>query len=1274
MKNNPVTFLMFALVSVAFSAVADDADYSGPEWSLAPLPPVLTAAAQITLDTYSNSDSALVEQKSVRVYQADGTGECQDETFTKVLTEKGKRDNREFSMSLMLPYFTVSVPKMEVIKPDGTITPVDVPANSKESIDESQMSENIYDPNMRVFTVNIPQLDVGDIVHVVARQTIHRSIMPAEFDDENIFEGSSYIRHVSYEVFAPTNLPLASIGLRDQVPGTATSTIQTNGATVDYHWEINNVPRMFDEPNMPPYDEVLQRLFVSTVPTWQDISKWYWNLSKPHLDAYTPAMQQTNDLLIAGMTNNLDKVKAIFYYVSRNIQYMGITPETNRPGFEPHDVSITFEKKYGVCRDKAGLLVEMLRLAGFNAYPTLINIGAKRDQQVPQPDFDHAIVCVELTPGQYTLMDPTDEHTRELLPSQDCNRSYLVCKPEGETLLVSPVPPADEHLLLVNTSGTLDANGTLSATSDFSFNGVNDDAYRNAFSQMRPDEVKRFFEERLKEAIPDFKLVSLKLTPENMMDITVPLRAELAYTASGLTANGGDKSIVSLPWLAKDVGVVNRVLIGVVGLQKRKYPLETEVTCGIREEMSLKLTGPFSSPLDIPQFSTVNDDGVACDENISVTNGILSGSREFVLKTVEFYPDQYLRLKQTLKDLDHDMRKNLIMALNSSVPEKMVASNRSPAPAADSDAEILYSHKTLEIKDAHTAVYHVKYSKRILTYNGKITESAVKINYNPACADAKIVSAVVTLPDGSRQEISADEINAMDQAWNPGAKRYTGGKVLVASLPGVEVGSVIEVEYEVTMHDLTYLADFESFQFPQTLDQKTFTLTAPTGLKVHTLIAGAPDIISGHQQAANGAVTYDWQATNVDALPSEEQLPPRWSYDSGVQYYVGDISDYWKSLNSAMLMHAQNDTNAAALARQLTASAKTKLDEARAIRDFIAQNIRDGGPAFTELPLSQLSDADTTLADGYGHAADRAILYYAMLSAAGFRPEFFMASGLPPVQGISSIARSFPLPDDFQAPLVRITVDGEGYYLNDTDQYSQLGTTGFDGKLAVALAQQRMDTIHAAKDCADKTETDYAVTLAADGQAQIQVSKYFYGQDYNSGHKYFAELPPEERNHYFQEAVSRVAQGARAVGDLTTRFDTYPGLEEFTVELDNYGVVDGNYLYFNLPFTLSFLDTAADQRSLPLFIADENESVVRAQINLPAGYHQTEIVPKSENLIAPGGSQVAITRKDSNGQCVIMDDFTTRPAIISAQGYPKLLDIQSALGEKSERTFLLEHE
>ncbi|HEY5043340.1 MAG TPA: DUF3857 domain-containing protein, partial [Verrucomicrobiae bacterium] len=1142
----------------------------------------------------------------------------------------------------------------------------------KESIDDSQMAENIYDPNIRVLRVNIPQLEIGDLVHTVARQTVERSIMPDEYDEENIFEGDNYIHHVAYEVHAPLNLPLQRIALRAEIPGTVASTIHTNANAIVYHWEVNNVPQMFDEPSMPPYDMVLQRLFVSTVPDWQTISKWYWNLSLPHLEKFTPEMQQTNANLIANQPTDLDKVKAIFYYVSKNIRYMGLTPEKDRPGFEPHDVSLTFDKKYGVCRDKAGLLVEMLRMAGFNAYPVLINVGARRDKEVPEPDFNHAIVCVELKKGEYTLMDPTDENTRDLLPSYDCNRSYLVCRPEGETLLVSPVPPPEKHMLIVKTTGTLSTAGRLQATSELSFEGVNDDAYRNLFSHLKPDDERRFFEQRLKEVMPGARVESLKITPQNVLDVSVPLHAELKFSATGLTASGDDKSVVSLPWITRDLGVASRILLDSIGLATRKYPLQTEVTCGVQEEVSLKLGNGFAAPISIPAFASVDDDCVDYQEHAAYQNGSLDCTREFKLKTVEFSPAEYLKLKQVLKDMAYDGRKNLILALKPhAVTTAAAAKNRPGQSLVESDAEILTSHKTLKVTDPHTAVYTVAYSKRILNYGGKIREADIKIDYNPACEEARIIHAVVISKTGARHEISPGEINVMDQGWNPSAKRYTGGKVLVADLPGVEIGSTIEVEFQITMKDLPFLAGFEPFQFPDALDKKSFELIARTNVIVSEMTTGG---LKKRDEIANGLQTIQWQSKKVKALPAETQVPPAWNYEPGVDYFVGNPADYWKALNDAMLAHSQKSTQAAAMARQLTSAAKTKLDAIKAIRDFIAVSIREAGPSFTDVPLSELSDADTTLADGYGHAADRAILFYAMLTAAGFQPEFVLASGLPPIAGITNVTQSFPLPDNFTAPLVKITVDGEPFYLNDTDQYSQLGTTPYDDKLGMLLSGQKLETIHAAKNCQDKTDTDYAVSLTDDGRAQIKISRHYYGGTYNSLNRYFSELPPEERKHYFQELVSGVGQGAQPVGDLTTKFDTYPGLEQFTVTMDRYAVVDGKFLYFALPFTPSLFSAGADQRSLPFYISQGNEQIIHTEIEMPPGFHQTGIVPQAKNLVAPGGSHALVTSDTADGKYEMEYQMETVPAIVSPKDYPAMLNLQTILDEKPSTVFLLERE
>lgn len=1266
--------LAVALLCVAeFASAAQAGKYDGAYWAYLDTKEILKAGQEITTDKYPDSDDATVDKKMLRVYRADGTGESQDETVTKVLTEKGKRGNRTLSLGFMLPYFTVEVVKLEVIRPSGEVIPVDVAANSKETIDDSQMAMNIYDPNNKILRVNIPSLEVGDMVHSVTRSTTQRAIMPGEYADVNVFEAPGYIRHMSYDVRAPGDKPLKRIVLRDEIKGTIQYTTEKVGPDITaHHWEVKDVPRMFDEQSMPPYENVLQRLLVSTTPDWQAVSKWYWELSKPHLDATAPEMKQTVDQLVAGAKSDRQKIELIFNHVAKKVRYMGLTPEKDRPGFEPHDVSLTFGKKYGVCRDKAALLVSLLRTAGFNSYPVLINVGSKVDPEAPNPGFNHAIVSVDLGKRDYLLMDPTDENTKDLLPSQDRDQSFLVCRPEGEEIRISPINPPEENMLTVKTAGTLNGAGFLEATSEISFEGVNDNSYRDAFAHMKPDDRLRFFERNLKRVMPGARLKSLKLTPDDMLDVSSTVHATIEFTAEGMTAAGNGKAMVSMPWVGKGLGIVNFILGG-TGLEKRKYPLQTYVTCGLKEDISIQAASDFTGAVSMPACSPLDDPSMSYQEHFDFKDRALTGSRALKLKIVEFTPKQYLKLKDTLKLLEYDERKAPVLALSDSAIKTASPLADTTGPQVESDAKVLDSHKEIKIKDAHTTTLRVRYSKAILNYAGKKREAEVKIDFNPACQEAKIIRATVTSKSGQRQEIAKDEINVMDAGWNASANRYTGGKILVANLPGVDIGSTIEVEYEITSHNKPFVFGFEQFQLPDELEQKTVVLKAPAGLQIQKLVSGSKEMIAEQHRTTDGQQVMEWHSDHIKALPAEQQLPPEWVYLAGVSYFAGDASAYWRELDRAMLDRAGKDAKAAETARQLTAQAKNKVEAIQVIRDFIAKSIRSAGPSFTELPLSELSAADTTLSDGYGHTADRAILYYAMLKAAGLQPEFVLASGLPPISAITNVTLSFPLPQTFQTPLVRVAADGQNYYLNDTDQYARLGTTYHDGRLAVVLASQEMETVHASKGCEDKLETVYTLSLTDAGKTQLGISRHYFGTEYNAKRRFFSELPPEERRRYFQEIVSGVTQGAQPMGDLTTQFDTYPGVERFAVQVDNYAVVDGKYLYFDLPFTPSLLPVGADHRALPLFISRHNENTVRTEIELPAGYKQIVIAPGGAELSAPGGGGIARTvAKNESGKFVLTHDFETWPAIIDPKDYGQLLKLESALGQRGSRVFLLQ--
>ena len=65
-----------------------------------------------------------------------------------------------------------------------------------------------------------------------------------------------------------------------------------------------------------------------------------------------------------------------------------------------------------------------------------------------------------------------------------------------------------------------------------------------------------------------------------------------------------------LPWVGKGLGIVNFILGG-TGLDKRKYPLQTSVTCGLKEEISIKTAAGFTGAVSMPTCSPLDD---VCDE------------------------------------------------------------------------------------------------------------------------------------------------------------------------------------------------------------------------------------------------------------------------------------------------------------------------------------------------------------------------------------------------------------------------------------------------------------------------------------------------------------------------------------------------------------------------------------------------------------------------------------------------------------------------------------
>ena len=454
---------------------------------------VLKSGFKVTKERFPEADTVLLRENESYTYEKDGTYRVTDEIFVKVLTEKGRLSLRDLRFYYNTHYNKVTVRRLVIIKPDGTQKEIDIAGNSRSVIDSSQMSSNIYDPASRHLVVTIPRIEVGDILFCQSTDEHFKPRIPGSWSNYSLLQSDSPILENNIEVNAPAELPLRSIALKDEIKGTVTFTQEKKNGRILYKWSARNVPQVIPEPGMPEFHTCVQRLLVSTARSWKEISRWYWQLCRPRLDAVTPAMKKKVESLIKGKKEPLEKVRAIFQFVSQNIRYMGITPEKEAPGYEPHDVRLTFEQRYGVCRDKAALLVSLLELAGFKAYPVLFMAGDPKDDEIPNGYFNHAVTAVELEKGNYVLMDPTYESTTDLFPAFQADMSYLVAHPQGENLRRSPVVPAKNNRTQITTKAKIDADFQLRGKTTVKLSGVNDIYYRGALSRWTQESKKRFF-------------------------------------------------------------------------------------------------------------------------------------------------------------------------------------------------------------------------------------------------------------------------------------------------------------------------------------------------------------------------------------------------------------------------------------------------------------------------------------------------------------------------------------------------------------------------------------------------------------------------------------------------------------------------------------------------------------------------------------------------------------------------------------------------------------
>jgi transglutaminase-like putative cysteine protease/Tfp pilus assembly protein PilF len=459
------------------------------------------------------SARVLLDSEVTRVH-SNGLSETFDQRMVEVLDERGAREQGAIEIRFTPDTQTVEVRAARLYKKNGDVV-------EASSTDEQDLSEPWYGLyyDLKAQAIRFSALEPGDVIDVeyVVSDVGRRNLLADYYGDLHFFQEELPRVESRYVLIAPRdkklyfNQPrLPALERKDQI----------SGDEAIYSFRATATPKIDSEPGMPGFSEVAAYVHVSTYQKWDDVATWYQGLIKGQLDA-SPQIRDAVREATRGITDERAKIRAIYELVVTKTRYVGL--EFGIHGYQPYRTPQVFARKFGDCKDKASLLVVMLKEAGIAATMVLARTrhGGDLDAQPASlAPFDHAIAYI---PKYDWFLDGTAEFSgSDELPAQDQDIHVLVVN--EHKLVRTPVPPALHNTVVTDWRVALDPSGDAHVEERLRISGEAAHEWRNHYQS--PGERNDKYSKAWNDKYPGARLDKLEMAVEDR-EKPVEVRAAL---------------------------------------------------------------------------------------------------------------------------------------------------------------------------------------------------------------------------------------------------------------------------------------------------------------------------------------------------------------------------------------------------------------------------------------------------------------------------------------------------------------------------------------------------------------------------------------------------------------------------------------------------------------------------------------------------------------------------------------------------------------------------
>lgn len=603
-----------------------------------------------TKEKYKDVNAVILFDSTYTKVNKDGTYIATQHKCVKILSTYGKKKFGEVEFGyLPKKNIYVEVNLARVITADGKI--IDVPKENIKDVPYAPLGKFLLSDVM-MKKIMFPEIDIGASIEYIVTSKIDKAFMEGKFTDMKLFQYDEPINNMVYKIEFPKEMRIKYIVKNGEIDLKK----EEKAENIIYTWEVNNVDRIIQEAMMPPIQTVAPILIISNIERWEDISQWYYNLTEEAVATIDSAIKAKVKELTEGLEKEEDKVRVLFNFVSKEVKYLRTEAIDKEKGFAPDPVSLTFQRKWGVCRDKAALLVSMLREVGISAYEVLINVSTRMIREIPCYLIEHAIVAIKRNDGSFYFLDPTVEYTQEYLPVIEQNRDVLICTKEGDSLRYLPYQNIEKNLIVADIKGSLDENGSLSAILILKPEGIFDTQLRN-LRLVSPKEIKNIFSRAIKSQFPDATIDTIIIS--EVTDLTIPFDLEIHFSVPNYAIKKGDEFyIVSTGGMGLgNIGPMEGVSFLT---EERKYPLYFWIPMKIKSLSEISLPKGYKIKEMPEQFDFTYEKFYITAKTKKVDNKLYE-EREFFIKDPFIEVEEYPKFKEMMEASEKYNKKEIIL-------------------------------------------------------------------------------------------------------------------------------------------------------------------------------------------------------------------------------------------------------------------------------------------------------------------------------------------------------------------------------------------------------------------------------------------------------------------------------------------------------------------------------------------------------------------------------------------------------------------------------------